>query len=365
MTAALRADLAKVEKLLKEGKTRAEAARLANLNVRTIYKLNKKHGFVHGKSTLHRGTGPDGEVVLQWVKEKFTLDEQTRQQRIDAIKEALKNIKPLPRIKAPKTTFADLLNVFPMGDPHYGQYSWRAESGDDYDLEIAERVHVGAMDKLVCFAPAAETALIVNVGDYFHGNDSKNQTPQSKHALDVDTRHAKVVRAGLRGLRRMVERALEKHETVRVINVPGNHDPEASILLTVALGMLYENNPRVSVDDTPSKFAYYRHGKVLIGVTHGDTVKVEKLGELMATDRREDWGQTEFHHWFTGHWHHKKIIEGVGFTAEVLRTLAGKDAYAASHGYRAQRDMQVVTFDKNTGEQGRQRVHISQLKAAA
>jgi hypothetical protein len=317
---------------------------------------------VYATSTLIRGEEGDG-FALQWVKAK--AEEETREQIIEAFKEELKGLKPLPPIKAPKQTFSDLLAVYPMGDPHFGQYSWAAETGDDYDLDLAEKLHVSAMDHLVSLVPPAESSLIVNVGDFFHGNDSKNQTPQSKPALDVDTRHAKVVRSGLRSLRRMIERALEKHRTVKLISVPGNHDPEASILLPIALGMLYEKNPRVTIEDSPSKFLYHRHGLVLIGVTHGDTVKVEKLGELMAADQRELWGQTEFHHWITGHWHHKRFHEGVGFTAEVLRTLAGKDAYAASHAYRSDRDMQVILFDKKNGETGRHRVGVKQLEKRA
>lgn len=329
---------------------------------RRLHKNNIPMGRqIYATSTLVRG-GEGDSFALQWVKEKAA--QPTKAQILEGLKDALRSTKPLPRVKAPKKVFADLLAVYPMGDPHFGQYSWSEETGDDYDLRIAEELHVGAMDRLVASAPAAENALIVNVGDYFHANDGKNRTPQSQHALDVDTRHRKVVTAGVRSLRRMIERALEVHKTVKLISVPGNHDIESSIVLSIALGMLYENNPRVIIDDSPAKFVYHRHGKCLIGVTHGDTCKIERLGELMACDRRKEWGETDYHHWFTGHLHHRRFHEGVGFTVEVLRTLAGKDAYAASHNYRSERDMQVVVFDKTHGEQERHTVNARQVRAA-
>lgn len=317
---------------------------------------------VYATSTLIRGEEGD-DYALKWVKEK--AEDQTRAEIIDAIREALNGIKPLPRLKAPKRTLEDLLAVLPFGDPHLGQYSWGDETGDDYDLTIAEQLHVDAVDNLIARIPSAKTGLLVSVGDTTHGDNSTNRTPASQHALDVDTRFRKVLKVTIRTFERCISRMLEKFDFVEVIIVPGNHDPHASAAIVIGLACLYRNNPRVRIEESPAKFIYKRHGKCLIGVTHGDTCKVEKLGELMANDRAKDWGETEFRHWFTGHWHHRKVIEGIGYTAEVLRTLAGKDAYAASHAYRSLRDMYAVIFDKEQGEFERYRVDVKALKRAA
>jgi hypothetical protein len=317
----------------------------------------------YGTSTLERGQ-EGSNVVLRWVKRAHNRTPLTREQIIDVVRGAMKGAKPLPRLAMPKKVDADMLSAYPMGDPHIGQYSWGEETGDDYDLDIAEQLHCDAMDNLIARSPASQEALLINIGDYFHANDHKSRTPQSQHALDVDTRHGKVLRVGIRIQERMIQRALQKHKRVRVINCSGNHDPEAALVLPIAMECLFRNNPRVTIDNSPKKFSYHRFGQVLIGCTHGDTVKIEKLGELMATDMRREWGQTDFHHWFSGHWHHKKVFEGLDFTAEVLRTLAGKDAYAASHGYRSQRDMQCVVFHKYMGEYERHRVDVKHLQAA-
>lgn len=300
----------------------------------------------------------EGNTVLQWIKADHKPDVA------GAIKEALQGLKPLPPIKNPTHQNSDLLAVYPWGDPHFGQYSWAEETGDDYDLTIAENLHYQAIDRLVYCTPAAKQAILISVGDTTHGDDSTNQTPASKHQLDVDTRWRKVLKVTVLTFERCIRRLLERHEKVEVIVVPGNHDPHAAAAIVMALAMLYRKNPRVTINESPSKFVYRRFGKVLLGVTHGDTCKLEKLGELMAADQREDWGKTEHRHWFTGHWHHKKFHEGPGWTGEVLRTLAGKDAYAASHAYRSRRDMQSVVFHRERGEIERHRVDVNALEAA-
>ena len=126
--------------------------------------------------------------------------------------------------------------------------------------------------------------------------------------------------------------------------------------------MAYEKNPRVTFDDGPGRFHYHQFGDVLIGVTHGDTVKPEKLGELMATDRPKEWGETTFRYWLTGHIHNRKVYELSGCMVESFRTLAPKDAWTASMGYRSGRDMYSIAIHKRFGEVERHRTDIIMLE---
>ena len=109
------------------------------------------------------------------------------------------------------------------------------------------------------------------------------------------------------------------------------------------------------------RFHYYRHGKVLLGVHHGDMVKPADLGGLMATDRPTDWGETEFRYWYTGHIHTNKKFELPGVEVESFRTLAGKDAWTHGSGYRSGRDMYAIALDREFGEVERHRVDIKML----
>jgi hypothetical protein len=50
----------------------------------------------------------------------------------------------------------------------------------------------------------------------------------------------------LRAFRSVIDMALAKHERVEVVNIPGNHDPEATPVLALALGEFYSRNKRVN-----------------------------------------------------------------------------------------------------------------------
>jgi hypothetical protein len=221
---------------------------------------------------------------------------------------------------------------------------------------------LGAVDRLVSSAPPARAAIILPLGDVFHADDQSNQTPAHKHQLDVDSRYVKVLHVGIETFRHVILRALEKHEQVIVRFVPGNHDPHAIWVLAFTISAYFANEPRVTVDLSPSKFWFHRFGSVLIGATHGDTVKHEKLLGVMACDRPQDWGETKHRYWYTGHVHNTTVTELQGVRCESFRTLAAKDAYAAGHGYRAGRDMVAIVHHRDHGEVERHRCDVGMIE---
>ncbi len=315
------------------------------------------HASIAGTSTLYDAAG---NVKLKWVKERS--GEPGPEQWAEIVRDVFSGTERVKPIPAPRQGNKDLLTVYPIGDAHVAMYSWAEETGADYDIKIAERLLISAATHLVDISPASDEALIVDVGDFFHVDNLKNETSRSGHTLDVDTRYAAMIRAGVRMLRTVIERALEKHRRVRVICTPGNHSDIGSLWLSLALGLLYEQNPRVSVDQSPGKFQYHQHGKVLIGVTHGDTGKPEKLAGVMAADQPEMWGKTAFRYWLTGHVHNRKVLELPGVMWETFRTLAPRDAWANAAGYRAGRDMTSIVFHQDFGEVARHRFDVAMLE---
>lgn len=371
-----------IDAVITHGSIRA-AARALGINFTTVHGCIKtaqknaarfghspEHGMVHtapepfvvkGVSTLYDG---DGEKRLQWVKTK--LDETKLEELIRAmVADIAKEVKGTSRlIPAPKVTNADLLVVYPIGDPHFGMYAWKAEAGADFDSDIAERLTLGAVDRLVASAPEAETAILAPLGDLMHADDSKNRTPQSGNQLDVDTRHQRVMLIANKAIRRAVYRCLEKHKRVIVRVLQGNHDPHAAFAIAMALRDHFENNKRVTVDLSPAYFWYHRFGKVLIGLTHGDKAKGRDLLGVMASDRAEDWGQTKFRYFYHGHLHESGKKEMPGLLIEWFRTLAPADAWAAGEGYRSGRDMNAIVFNKHFGEVERHTCNVAMLEEA-
>jgi hypothetical protein len=316
-------------------------------------------GFkVRGVSTYY---DEEGKVRGQWVKS--TADDERREQIVQEMLQTLaQDVKGLaPSVPAPKHSDSDLMAVIPVGDPHNGLYVWAKECGDNFDTAIASKLATAAADRLIASAPACSVAVFLLLGDVLHANDQSNQTPAHKHQLDVDSRFVQVIGVAIETYRHILLRMLEKFPRVVVKLVPGNHDPQAIWALAYALHAYFANEPRVEVDLGPSKFWYFSFGKVLIGATHGDTVKPERLPGIMAADRPELWGAAKFRYWYTGHIHSRNVTEFPGVMWESFRTLAAQDAYAASHGYRSGRDMVLIVHHREHGEVERHRCDVGLL----
>jgi hypothetical protein len=313
---------------------------------------------LRGASTL---LDANGEVVQTWVK--TAKETQSASELLEVFRSAIEDapLRAKTLVPGPKLLDKDLLAVYPMGDPHLGMLAWRIETGEDFDVKIAERNLCAATERLVALAPPAHTALLINVGDFFHSDNSSGTTTAGTR-VDTDSRWSKVLQIGINTMIRCIDCALEKHAEVVVINEIGNHDAHTAIMLSVCLAHHYRNNPRVKIDVSPSKFHWYEFGLNLIGVTHGDTCKAEKLPGVMATDRAEAWGRTKFRRFYTGHVHHESVKEFPGCTVETMRTLASKDAWHAGQGYRSGRSMVCDVHHRTRGRILRHEIGIEDLE---
>ena len=367
-----------IEALREHGSMRA-AARALGVDYRAIWQRKQRlalkgwspeHGMtrtvpdgfkVRGVSSYYNA---DGQLSGQWVKS--SADEERRlallQEAIDTLAEPLKGLA-VP-VKAPKQCLADSLSSYLIGDGHFGMYAWGEETGEDFDTSIASRDLRAAIDLLVASAPPSQQAALVDVGDMLHADNRSNATPASGNLLDVDTRFQRVIRVTVDALRYCIGRMLQKHAVVEVFITPGNHNPDSAGWMAMVLEAYYRNEPRVRIERSPSKFFYRRFGKVLIGITHGDKIKLPELPSIMAADRAEDWGQTKHRYWWTGHIHHTKHQEYRGCFVESFNTLAASDAWHHASGYRSARQMQRIDLDREHGIYSRGIANIGMIRAA-
>jgi hypothetical protein len=306
---------------------------------------------IKGVSTL---VGPDGRVSAQWVKTREGTDPAALR---DALIEALSDYT-LPTIDGPEHAEDDLLTVYVLPDLHLGMLAWGQESGENYDLKSASDMARAAVTALVAQSRPSRNALLLGLGDYFHANDRTAATPASGHRLDVDGRWRKVLRTGAQVAVDMVSSIAQRHDTVMVRFLPGNHDPDASDALTVATAMFFSQNPRVMVDERPGAHFYHQHGSCLIGATHGHTMKPERMALMLAADQPQAWGSTRHRHMLFGHVHHESLKEVGAVRVESFSSPAAKDAYAAAGGWRSGRALVAITYHKEHGEIGRHRVNL-------
>jgi len=312
-----------------------------------------------GTSTLY---DDKGNVRLTWVKtkedEKRTLDQA--QAIFDEFKADLPKLKPRKPLKTNRNKH--LMSVIPFGDPHFGMYCWKDEVGNDFDLDIARADLCGAVKYLVEQSPPSERCLIISLGDFFHADNLEGMTSKHGNILDMDTRLPKVIRVGVAAFRQAIETALEKHKTVEVVCTIGNHDEVLSMALAILLSHVYEKEPRVIVHDEPTRRHYIKHGKVLVGITHGEKIKETDLPGVMATERPEDWGTSQYRYFYKGHVHHDRLIELHGCIVETFRTLAPGDSYNVGKGYLSGRDMKLIVLHDDYGEVGRTTCSINLLR---
>lgn len=308
----------------------------------------------------------DGTISAQWVK--TAAEPEDREAVLARLLADLPRTVPVRdgTIPAPtEPSDADLLAVYPLGDPHVGMLAWGVESGADFDLAVCERLLTGAMRDLVLRGPRAERALIVSLGDFFHYDTAGAKTTNGDHSLDVDGRAPKVLAVGLRIMTTLVDAALERHRTVTVDCRIGNHDAHTSLMLSIALGAYYRSEPRVSVPPTVRHRAYHEHGRVLIGTTHGDRAKPDDLASIMAAEQPEAWGRTRHRTWLVGHVHHSQRKEHRGCIVETFRTLAAADSWHSAQGYVSGRDMHRIVYHREHGEVSREVVNVAAVLRAA
>lgn len=317
----------------------------ADMNYKTPIGFNVK-----GTSTLIDKT--TGETKLQWIKTDVNKDAQEELMRtfVDALKEELPKYD---RVSFKATTVSDLATVYTLTDCHVGMKSWNPETGADWDLTIAERTLVSCFAEMVNAAPNSETAVVAQLGDFLHADSIQPVTPTSGHLLDADDRYSKVVSVGIRILRTVINLALKKHKNVIVLMAEGNHDLSSSIWLRELFKAVYENEPRISVIDTPLPYYVYRHGGTMLAWHHGHLRKNDQLPILFASQFSEVWGSTKKRYVHTGHRHHFDEKEHSGMYVVQHSTVAARDAYAARGGWMSERTIKAITYHKEFGEVGR------------
>lgn len=301
---------------------------------------------LRGVSTLVNSAG---NVVQQWVKTAVDKEAQRRELLQAAIEDIVAAGRGrLAPIKPPKQTDNDTLAVYPMADAHIGLLSWEKETGENFDLKIAERTMAETVDRLVASAPPAKRAVFINLGDYLHVDGSSNKTTRGT-PQDVDGRFAKVAMAGVRIKRRVIDRLLQRHDEVEVITLAGNHDTNQAVWLAIAMQALYSKEPRVKVSVDPSAFQVLEHGVNLIGAAHGHSSSLDKLPSFLAANWPEEWGRAKHRIWYTGHLHHDSVKEHAGCIVETLRTTAARDAWTHASAYHSGRDLKCDVWHKEHG----------------
>lgn len=362
---------------LNQGMTEKAIAEKYNMAVRNVQirkaRLAKK-GLGHGRDVSdlvpegYRVKGTSaltdefGNIKLQWVKTDVDAERQLEIMRA-VVDGMCSEITPVAPVKKPaRKTDDKLLNLYTVSDFHLGMLSWADETGDDWDMRIAEDLFSRWFDAAFQQAPAAGVGVINLLGDLAHFDSLDAVTPASGHVLDADTRYQKLVRTMIRMVRRVVDMALVKHPVVKLLIVQGNHDESGMIWLAEMFSALYDNEPRVFVDTSADVYKMVQHGKTTLFFHHGHKARFDAIEPIMIAKFRKAFGDSEYSYAHVGHLHHQKLVESRNMIVEQHRTLAAKDAYASRGGWMSGRSANVITYSAEYGEVGRLTISPEMLK---
>ena len=310
--------------------------------------------LVKGVSAL---VDEDGRQIVKWIKTRAGANDVDI---VETLKNAFKDYRAAEPIPAPSVSSDNLLTLIPCNDWHVNLLTWERETGQNWDLKIAERVIGGAIDDAIDRSPPSSVGIVLGGGDLMHADDNTNRTALSGNVLEADGRHQKGIEVAQRLKVRTIDAALRKHNRVIVRVLKGNHDEYSSVAIAYFLLAWYRNEPRVTVDVDASLFFWHRFGKVFLGATHGHTVKLDKMASIMAHRRAEDWGATKFRyiHGFHVHHHSKLATEGGGVISESHQAPIPQDAWHYGAGFLSGRSVKTITYHREFGEISRSTVAI-------
>jgi hypothetical protein len=314
---------------------------------------------VKGVSTFY---DENGVAIRQWVKSD--LKKQDQEAALQAFAEGLIEELPkyTPKPYTPAKDAVEALTAYVIGDAHIGMKVTKERNGDsDWNLEIAERVTVGAIESLIKASGGSDVGLMLDLGDFGHSDNLANTTSSGQNHMDMDGDYGDSVAAQVRIYRRSIDLLLKSHNKVILMQVRGNHNSSTSRCMNIMLQAFYELEPRVEVLDNAHKFQHITYGNNLLVTHHGDRMKPQRGFEYTARSLSKEWGQCEHKHLLMGHIHHSTSVEIGGMLCETFQALPAGDAWHSDSGYGAKRTMSAVVYDKQHGEIQRHKIGIGQL----
>lgn len=298
-------------------------------------------------------TDADDRIIVKWniTDKDAAAGKAAMRAVVDAFKEEIPRAEIVP---APTHILrADLLNQYTLTDAHFGKLAWGEETGSDYDLKIAEQMYLDWFSMAIRLSPEAAIGLLAQLGDMLHHDSHLSVTPTHAHVLDADSRLQKVIRVVIRTLRRIVKMMLEKHESVHLIMADANHDPAGEAWLREMFAAFFEDEPRVTVDRSPSTYYAYEFGLTSLFYHHGHKRKPSVVDSVFASRFRQIYGRTKFSYAHLGHRHSDALLSGNLMKVEQHETLASPDAHEANGGWPLGQSAKVITYSSRFGEVGR------------
>jgi hypothetical protein len=252
--------------------------------------------------------------------------------REEIIEEMKSHAPKYPQIKRSPSKDKHLIVIDPA-DVHIGKLAVAAETGEDYNVEIAVKRVLDGVNSLLNKSLGFNVDKIMYVigNDIMH-TDNPRRTTTSGTPQDTDGmwhtnfKVAKTLHIAIIDILRTVADVYVQYD-------PSNHDYTSGFFLADTLSSWYSKDKHVEFNTSISHRKYFRYHNNLIGTTHGDGAKEQDLALLMAHETGKDWHECKHKYFYTHHIHHKKSKDYMGVTVESMRSPSGPDGWHHRNGY--------------------------------
>jgi len=304
-----------------------------------MWNIAEKYWLSDSEIEWGRISSEDGISVR--FKKKASLTSKTMR---EVLGENISDFKI--KLKAPKKVKSNYLCEVNIFDPHFWKLAWKDETGQSYDLKIAEDIYMNTIAELIqdmkIYRP--EKIILTVWSDFFNADNNANTTTAGT-PQDCDSRHQKAFWVGIRVCRSAIEE-LNKIAPVHVVVVPWNHDKVTSYHMWVVLEVMYDWNKSITIDNSPADMKIFEYGKCLISWDHGDWPKTKDVPWIIARDYPEMWWRTLFRENHRWHLHQESCTDLHWFKIRIEPSISARDAWHATKWYGSLRGAKAYIWDK-------------------
>lgn len=293
----------------------------------------------------------EASIFVKNPEDILRLD-QLKNEWLEIIKSKAPTYKPFQykKIEDPH------LLVIDPADVHIGKLALSAETGEEYNVDIAIKRVKDGIEMLVQKAQGfpIEKVLLVIGNDILH-TDTVNRTTTKGTPQDTDGMWFENYKKA-HDLYVQIIDVLTSVAPVHVIHCPSNHDVQSGFYLAQSVEAYYNKNKNVTFDVSIAHRKYFQYGKNLLGFSHGDGAKETDMMHLMAHESKELWANTDYRYWYLHHRHHMNKIhyqdgkDYIGGTIEYLRAVSANDGWHNRNGYVAPQSIYAFLHQKNKGQ---------------
>ena len=311
--------------------------------------------------------GESVKLSAQFKRIRFTVEDANEiwaQHKADAESHAPPPVYEQPGDRSPLGGRVAIMSVC---DPHFGMLAHKAETGNNYDLEIARSDYECVSRQLlrdVANKGGVEKVVILVGNDLFHANSLHNKVAVTRKGTpqDFDSRFHKVFTEVRRAIVSVIDYA-NMFFDAEVIMLPGNHDHDEVYRLGEVLEAWYRNDDGVTVTNTANKRVFYGYGANAFMFTHGEEYKRkrEDLAMIMLSEMPNEYltaSSDGLREVLTGHNHGSMaggyyptsdLSESRGVRVRSLPGLTASDAWHHDEGYSHHRAGTILVYNYDGG----------------